>query len=310
MHCTNCGAQLNQGAQFCKSCGKPVVSAPYAGVAATTVVAPSVPIAHTSGVIIKCGNCGYIGEGEKARKLVFTILAWMCVVFAPLITALYFVGTHKYRCPKCKSTFIGIRNKEGVFTGQRGGASKVVTAILLILVGLAITGILASIVLVSLNDARQKAAGATDTWVSFSPVGNQFTASFPAYPTSTTKNDATDSGNAYAANTYASSKGTASFDVINYIYTDPIDVSNPNSLLQNLLNGFNNGIDGAQIVSSNYTTQNGYPALEFSINAGTEAIKGEMVLAGQVPYIVAEDYYPSDYVDTDYQKFISSFSVK
>ncbi len=311
MHCINCGVHVSEGAKFCKNCGNSIESI-HADKISTVAAETSFDISRTdhSKTTIKCGNCGYVGEGEKARRPIFTILAWMCVVFAPLITVLYFVGTHKYCCPNCKSTFVGIKNKESIFVGQRGGASRVIIAILLVLVGIAITGILASIVLVSLQDARQKAANATDSWVSFSPVGNQFAVSFPTYPTSSSKNDSTDDGNAYVYNTYASKKGTSSFDVIDYVYTNRIDVSSPESLLENLLNAFNNGINGARIVSSEYTTQNGYTALDFLITAGTENVRGRMVLAGQTPYVIAEDYYSSDYVDADYQKFINSFSLK
>lgn len=106
--------------------------------------------------IIKCGNCEYIGPGEKARSTVGVILAWLVVIFAPLITIIYFLATSKYRCPKCKSTFIGVKNKEGVFT-QRTKGSRIFLVFICILLGIALLGIMASIVLVSLSSAREKA---------------------------------------------------------------------------------------------------------------------------------------------------------
>jgi hypothetical protein len=83
-------------------------------------------------------------------------LAWLVVVFAPLITIIYFLATSKYRCPKCKSTFIGIKNKEGVYThGTK--AKRIIIILLCVFFGILFLGIMASIILVSLNGAREKA---------------------------------------------------------------------------------------------------------------------------------------------------------
>jgi hypothetical protein len=111
--------------------------------------------------IIKCGNCSYIGPGERARSSVAVVLAWVCVVIAPLITILYFLATPKYRCPNCRSTFLGVQKVDGTFAGQNGSnRSRAVTAILVLLV-IGVVGILASVVLASLNAAREKAAQAS-----------------------------------------------------------------------------------------------------------------------------------------------------
>lgn len=149
MHCKHCGNKMNEGARFCTSCGKES--------AATTQGENTVAAASSSEAeaIIKCGNCGFIGPGEHARNLFFTILAWLCVVFAPLITIIYFVATSKYRCPKCKSTFLGVKNKDGVFVGRNGG-SRIAVIVIAIILGIAILGILSSVVLASLNSARMK----------------------------------------------------------------------------------------------------------------------------------------------------------
>lgn len=105
---------------------------------------------------IKCGNCGYIGPGEKNRSLIAVILAWFCIFIAPIITLIYFVATHTWKCPKCKSTFVGVKNNKGIYSGQMGGGTRWVLIILFVIIGIAIVGILSSVILASLNVARIK----------------------------------------------------------------------------------------------------------------------------------------------------------
>ena len=150
MFCEHCGTKIDEGVQFCQNCGQST-----SGEKIATGLS-----SNKSEAIIKCGGCGYVGQGEPARSTWATILAWLCVFFAPIITIIYFVATHKYRCPKCKSTFLGVKNKEGVFVGKQG--TSALGIFLIILVGVAIIGILASVVLASLNSAREKARQATE----------------------------------------------------------------------------------------------------------------------------------------------------
>lgn len=156
MFCEHCGTKKEKDAQFCQSCGK-TTSEENTTTSPTNVNVNQVE--NKLEAIIKCGNCDYIGPGEPARSMWAMILAWLCVFFAPLITIIYFVATHKYRCPKCKSTFLGVKNKEGVFVAKKG--SSALGIFLIILVGIAIIGILASVVLASLNTARSKGQDAS-----------------------------------------------------------------------------------------------------------------------------------------------------
>lgn len=153
MYCSNCGTKIKENAQFCQNCGRATAEVTQSTSATT---ASSNHAETKSKSIIKCGNCDHVGFGEPARTIGGKILAWLCVLVAPLITIIYFVATHKYRCPKCKSTFLGVKNEDGVFTGQRGGG-KGLMIIVWIFLGIAVIGILASIVLASLNTAREKA---------------------------------------------------------------------------------------------------------------------------------------------------------
>lgn len=149
--CKNCGVRVTNS-DFCGGCGNKIQNEAESNRTEEVVV----PHMSSEVDVIKCGNCGYIGPGEPARSTVAKILAWICVVFAPLITIIYFVATHKYKCPKCGSTFLGIRNKKGEFTKGQSTGSRVVIIIVAIFVGIAIIGILSAVVLASLNTARSK----------------------------------------------------------------------------------------------------------------------------------------------------------
>jgi len=157
MFCEHCGNKIEENAQFCQSCGKKTSRA--AQVTSPTV-ASSNPTEGKSETIVKCGNCDYVGPGQSARTVGGRIIAWLCVLFAPLITIIYFVVTYKYRCPKCKSTFLGVKNKDGIFVGQRGGAKSPIMIFVLVLLGIVVIGILATLATVSLNAARSKARDA------------------------------------------------------------------------------------------------------------------------------------------------------
>ena len=149
MFCEHCGEKKQEDAKFCSKCGKTAL-----------VNESSQEIKTGSDLTIKCGNCEYIGPGEPARTLAGKILAWLCNLIAWPITVIYFVATSKYRCPKCKSTFVGVKNEHGVFTMGRGGAVNGLIIIFIVLVAIAIIGILSSVVLASLNTARAKGADA------------------------------------------------------------------------------------------------------------------------------------------------------
>ena len=146
MHCKNCGTKINEGVKFCALCGTKTEQIITEQIATN----PAKNVA-----IIKCGNCGYIGQGAPARHLSSEILAWLCVVFAPIIPIIYYVTTHKFKCPKCHSTFIGIKNQEGAFISPRR-VGRVIKIVLFIILGIAVTGILSSIILATLNTAREK----------------------------------------------------------------------------------------------------------------------------------------------------------
>ncbi len=142
MFCAHCGIKMKEGEQFCPNCGKSTSENPNPVVGQNSSLA-----------IVRCGNCQYEGPGEKARSTSSIIIAWLCIFFAPIITLIYFAVTHKYRCPKCKSKFLGIKNKEGKFVAYNRNPLMI---LVWVLVGVAIIGIMSSVILASLNTAREK----------------------------------------------------------------------------------------------------------------------------------------------------------
>ena len=159
MKCRKCGKTISEISKFCDSCGEKVEQENIQQETATS----HKDVGSDYG-IIKCGDCKYEGKGEPARGMVSKILVWLALPFAPLITVLYFVITYKYKCPDCGSTFLRIKGKDGVFKGQGGSSSNFIVILFVILfttvLAIIATGILSSVVLASLDSAREKSRDA------------------------------------------------------------------------------------------------------------------------------------------------------
>ncbi len=158
MFCKHCGIETEKDVKFCQSCGKSTLT--EIQTSSESVISDSVE--PESKEIIKCGNCEYIGPGKKSRRLISVILAWLVFIIAWPITVLYFIVTSKYECPKCHSTFLGVKNKDGVFTEQKGGAKSPIMIVVWVLLGIAIVGILSGVIITSLSTAREKAKQAQE----------------------------------------------------------------------------------------------------------------------------------------------------
>ena len=174
MYCKNCGEKLSDDTKFCGKCGTAVINHKQNTTQTVSVetkveaITPENKVVANSAenkteTIIKCGSCEYIGPGELARHPFSQALAWLCVIICWPITVIYFLATSKYRCPKCKSTFLGYKNKEGIFVGQK--KSPILIVVVCIILGIAVIGILSSVVLASLNSARGKGSdAAAECW--------------------------------------------------------------------------------------------------------------------------------------------------
>ncbi len=105
--------------------------------------------------IVKCGNCNQIAPGVKNRSVWAQVIVWLLFIIMWPVTVVYYVMNSKYKCSNCGSSFVGTKDKNGLWTGQKSGAI-VFFVIGIILVAVAIIGILSSIVLASLSSARAK----------------------------------------------------------------------------------------------------------------------------------------------------------
>jgi len=194
-------------------------------------------------------------------------------------------------------------------------ATKRIKILIWVVVGLVLLSILSAVVLASLNTARQKGMGATSTeqsdgWQSYNSVADAFSVLFPEYPTYESATD-TSGSLPYTQHSYKAVSGTTAFEVVKFTYQDPIDTSDPDDLLQRMLNGSVNGVDSGKLVSSNYTYVGANRAVEFEISStDNENVKGMWVLVGETPFLVIEDYFTQNYDEAEYQKFITSFTAK
>lgn len=94
---------------------------------------------------IKCGNCGYTGYGKNGRSTIAQVFAWLALFIFWPITLIYYATTSKYVCPKCNSTYIGLRNKEGVYCAPVKSTGVVI--VLIVIISIIIIGILSATVL-------------------------------------------------------------------------------------------------------------------------------------------------------------------
>ena len=119
-------------------------------------------VKHNTGYTgeIRCGNCHYIGPGRKGRSIWAQVLIWIVFFFFWPATLAYYLLTHSYYCPNCNSSFVGLKNKNGVYNAPSSGSSGILIIVIVVIV-IIVIGILASVVLASLSAARDKADDAT-----------------------------------------------------------------------------------------------------------------------------------------------------
>lgn len=313
MYCKNCGKKNDDNVKFCAFCGGKMVTDKNGAVEKMTdKTENATPELVGTKNAIKCLNCHYIGAGKSGRSIWAQILALLCLCGAPLITFIYFIATPRLVCPKCNSKFVQDIDERGNVVKKRNPW----LIILYILIGIAITAIVASIILVNVTTYEQKANGTaqqTNNWQTYNSVADQFSIDVPSYPKFDSQDDISaetgDANDTYSYHFYTSESGGATFFVSKYIYSYQINISDEDKLLEKMLNNFISG-SGGKLISSNYTYYSSYRALGFISQIEGKSEKGRMIIVGQTPYLLIYEYPSSNYVDADYQKFINSFEIK
>jgi hypothetical protein len=145
MFCKYCGKENNNEAKFCKYCGEQLS------------ILVNQNIEGGKETKIKCLKCGHIGVPKKGRSIWVNILALLCLPFMPIITVLYFSFSHKWACLKCNSKSVGEIDRQGNVVIKNGNIFLIIFLILVSIASIAVIGILATIVVVNVNSAREKA---------------------------------------------------------------------------------------------------------------------------------------------------------
>lgn len=169
MFCINCGTKKSANSIFCHNCGNKLIQTETKKSKdikeetkelnnSNSSEINNVESAGNSKAIIKCGNCDYIGTGKLGRSIWGQILAWICIIFLWPITLIYYLATSKYRCPKCNSNFLGVKNKHGVFAQHKKSG---VLAVILVIFIIMLIGLLSTLAVIALNNARIKSRDAT-----------------------------------------------------------------------------------------------------------------------------------------------------
>jgi hypothetical protein len=144
-------------------------------------------------------------------------------------------------------------------------------------------------------------------WQKYTPPNKLFTADLPSVPQISTGTTTTAQDVEYTYNYYQAVTKDSVFVINNYIYAKEIDISQPDTLLKNILTSYVGGDADKKIATTSYSATAGFRSLNFLIQGSVYNFKGKVVLAGQVPYLVLMTYEPNKYNDTDYQRFITSF---
>ena len=150
-------------------------------------------------------------------------------------------------------------------------------------------------------------------WQTYTSTADHFSILFPGYPITSSKTSTVIGLGPYTIDTtYVVEQNQNAFLVQDTIFQNSIKSYNPQTFLDNILDNEDTG-QNLQLVSSSSNTYNSYPTLDYITRGpGGVFFKGRMLLIGQIVYDLSYYYQVNvtPYVDTDYQKFISSFQVQ
>lgn len=119
-----------------------------------------------------------------------------------------------------------------------------------------------------------------EDWITYSSIFDNFNINLPNYPETDSEYDipTDDPTFTYDLRSYITNDSSGSYYIYSYTYSDPLDLSTPNTILDSILSGLLNGLELNKPSYSNYTTLSGGKALEFKASKEGEDIKGVIVI--------------------------------
>jgi len=150
-------------------------------------------------------------------------------------------------------------------------------------------------------------------WREFNSIIGQFKVYFPGKPTYTKETmPYLDTGIEVTIDMYmATQSNETTYGVEVGRYSIEIDPAYTKGMLEGAINGIIVSTEGNELVSSRFTTFQGYQAVDFLIQNKKENVgmKGKIFIAEQTLYVPFVVYYPENYNESDYNKFINSFTL-
>lgn len=148
-------------------------------------------------------------------------------------------------------------------------------------------------------------------WIAYSSPSADFSVSLPSNPEYKTYNfPVPDTDLAYTQEMYTSKIPGYAFLISKVSYSSPIDVSNPDNLLNGSLSNMLNTDSGNSLVSSEFSNFKGNRSLDFLMETKSFGtfIKGKIILSGQIIYLLNIESETSS--PENYEKFINSFQIQ
>lgn len=183
--------------------------------------------------------------------------------------------------------------------------------LIIVLILLSVVGLGMTIFSQALTIAREKVAARTDSWPVYNSESPYFSARFPSLPEHKTTSQDISNGQVIV-DSYKSADSTASIAYVITVTDFPptVDLSDSTGTLEKVLNTSASNTKG-QIISSNLTTSNGFPAINSVIlSSDKTTLKGLTVLVGQRVYQLITAYKSKGESKLEFDKFINSFVVK
>lgn len=150
----------------------------------------------------------------------------------------------------------------------------------------------------------------SQAWITYTSDKGDFTASLPLQPQRTSDSSPiTNTSITIETNGYESTlaNGESYFINVNkYIGATSVDTQ---KMLEGALNGMVSSSADNHLVSSSNTKVGGYSATDYLVQNGTTYLKGRLIVRDATLYQLMYQYEGSQYVESNYNDFISKFTL-